>query len=72
MRDPHVPEQLRHVPGLKNVPNQTAAFPEIKTPAFTSHDPRGVLPAMLKHGQRFIQFVLYGMIGNYACNSTHG
>jgi hypothetical protein len=52
--DPHIAHESAHVPGAKNIPNQTFPLVHVKCIAFGGDNAGSILPAVLKHQQPVI------------------
>jgi hypothetical protein len=54
MPNSHVSQQARHVSGLEDVSEQTISLLEVEPVLKARRDARGILAAVLKHGEAFV------------------
>jgi hypothetical protein len=72
MTDAHIAQQSRHLACLENIREQAIPLFEVKTILKARCDASGILAAMLKHGQAFIDNRANRAMPEDADNTAHG
>jgi len=71
MPDAHVALQAHHVTGVEHIPNETHRLAHVELAGLARHDPRGILTAMLQHGQPIIEGLIHRAVAHHADDSAH-
>jgi hypothetical protein len=72
MPDAHVAQQSRHISRIEDIREQAIPFFEVKPVFKARRDARGILAAMLKRGEAFIENRAHCTMPEDAYNTAHG